>query len=171
MPHIGRIMVDKMKLTLLSIVSIIAISCSTSPKLTNENLTSRIGWMHGNCLAIKNPNIPSQHSFELVHLGEEQITEKAVIIQKAFEGEKCYPLLDDRVEVNTGAGYTFYLVGSKKPVNLAVGVFEPEDIRSLDFSFCNTTEGIQFLISNKDSAVIWEGYYYLGYESEPTCPE
>jgi len=60
------------------------------------------------------------------------------------------------------------LVESQKPVNLAIGVLGAKSVSDLEFSFCNTTEGIQFSLS-KSSAVIWEGYYYLGYESEPTC--
>ncbi len=169
MPRTGHIMVDKMKLTLLFVVLIVTVSCSTFSQPTNESMDNTIGWMHGNCLAIKNPNIPSGYDFKLVHLGDEQTTENAIILQKAIGGEKCYPLLDDRVEINTQAGYSFYLVKSKNPVNLAIGFLESEINLNLNFDFCNTIEGIQFSISKKDSSLIWEGYYYLGYESEPTC--
>jgi len=91
-----------------------------------------------------------------------------VIIKKATTGEECYPLLDDRADINNNAGYFFYRVKSKETVNFAIGIFKPENISSLDYAFCNTTEGIQFSVSQRGS-VIWEGYYYLGYASGPTC--
>ena len=156
-----------MRLPLILIA--LTFSCSAFSQSTNESMDREVGWLHGNCLAIKNPDIPSQHYFKLIHLGEGAAVENAVVQEKTTDGEKCYPLLDDRVEVNTQSGYTYYLVKSKNPINLAIGVLESKVDLNLDFDFCNTSEGIQFSISKKDGSLVWGGYYYLGYESEPTC--
>jgi hypothetical protein len=56
-----------------------------------------IGWLYGNCLAIKNRNIALPYTFTLVHL-------------------------DDRIAVNSGSGYSSYLVKSEQPANLAIGI-------------------------------------------------
>lgn len=161
---------DKMRLFLFFVIAIMATSCSSVPVLNSDILDSEVGWLHGNCLAIKNAVIPPNYQFTLVHLDNENTTEKAIIIKKTTKSEECYPLLDDRASVNKSAGYFFYKVKSKKPVNLAIGILKPEDtsFSELKFSYCNTTEGMNFSIS-KNSSEIWEGYYYLGYESEPTC--
>lgn len=170
MLHIGHTMDDKMKLFILVIISIMTISCASLTKQIDDSLDSEIGWMHGNCLAIKNPDIPLQYEFTLVHLDEEDTVEKAIISKKTTKGEECYPLLDDRANINKSSGYFFYLVKSKKPVNLAIGILKPEGlpVSGNEISYCNTTEGLQFSIS-KNNSVIWQGYYYLGYESDPTC--
>ena len=161
-----------MRLFLFFVIAIIATSCSSlsRSRLKNKGFDREIGWLHGNCLAIKNANISPSYQFTLVHLDNEETIEKATVLKKATNSEECYPLLDDRAGVNKSAGYFFYIVKSGKPVNLAIGLLKPKDIliSGLKFSYCNSTEGMNFSIS-KDSSKIWEGYYYLGYESEPTC--
>lgn len=159
-----------MKLIFSFVIAILAASCSLAPKVNSDSLDSEVGWLHGNCLAIKNANVSPGSQLTLMYLDGENISEKAKIIKKATDSEECYPLLDDRASVNKSSGYFFYTVKSKKPVNLAIGILKPEEVSvyELKFSYCNTTEGINFSIS-KSNSKIWEGYYYLGYESEPTC--
>ena len=162
---------DKMKLLLFCVFIAMTTSCSSLSALDNDSLNSEIGWLHGNCLAIKNAEIPPGYQFMLVNLDNENTIENSTIIEKTTNSEDCYPLLDDRADINKDAGYSFYSVKSKKPVGLAIGLLRPEEISvsEVKFSYCNTTEGIEFSIS-KSSSEIWKGYYYLGYESEPTCP-
>ncbi|WP_020586144.1 hypothetical protein [Desulfobacter curvatus] len=159
-----------MKLFILFIIAVMATSCSPLSKQDNNGLDNEIGWLHGRCLAIKNADIPPQYQIKLVHLDDEVTFEKAIVLKKTTESEECYPLMDDRASVNKNAGYFFYIIKSERPVNLAIGLLNPEElsISGLKFSYCTTTEGVQFSIS-KNSSVIWQGYYYLGYESEPTC--
>lgn len=159
-----------MKAFLVFFISAIVVSCSSLSEPKRAALDDKIGWLHGNCLAIKNASIPPYFQFTLVHLNTENTIEKATIKKRATDSDDCYPLLDDRVSVNTSAGYFFYTVDSKEPVNLAIGILNPEDISvsALNFSYCTTSEGVKFSAS-KNSSSVWEGYYYLGYESEPTC--
>lgn len=169
---IGHLMGDKMRLFFFFVITITATSCSVGQKqnIDSPASTSKFGWLHGNCLAIKSANIPEKYQFTLVRLDNENTSDRATIIKKATNSEDCYPLLDDRASVNKDAGYFFYTVKSEKPINLAIGILEPEDTLTYKhiFSYCNTTEGIKFSVSTNNSR-IWEGYYYLGYESEPTC--
>lgn len=159
-----------MKLIFPFAIAILAASCSLAPKVNSDSLDSEVGWLHGNCLAIKNANVSPGSQFTLMHFDSENISEKAKIKQKATDSEECYPLSYDRASVNKSAGYYFYTVKSNKPVSLAIGILKPEELSAyeLKLSYCNTTEGIKFSIS-KSNSKIWEGYYYLGYESEPTC--
>lgn len=158
-----------MRLFFFIAIIIIATPCISLSKQIRDNKT---GWIHGNCLGIKNSNLTPFTQFTLVNLDNKNSIEKAVVLKKVFDKKECFPLLDDRADINKSAGYIFYLIKSNKPINLAIGVFESEKlpISELTFSSCNTTEGIQFFISNKDS-LLWKGYYYLGYELEPTCKE
>lgn len=42
------------------------------------------------------------------------------------------------------------------------------------FSSCTTTEGVRFAMWNDapyQGKPRWSGYYYLGYESPPNCPQ
>lgn len=157
-----------MKVLLSTILSLLATACSQKTLLYTDDLEMSIGWLHGNCLAIKNKTIALPHTFTLVHLDKSRSTENAEITQKATTGEACYPLLTDRLEVNSDSGYSFYLVKSELPVNLGIGLLDKNNTKDIEYSYCNTTEGIRFFISSQNT-IIWEGYYYLGYESEPTC--
>ncbi|WP_155238651.1 hypothetical protein [Teredinibacter turnerae] len=159
-----------MSLLLFFVMAVMATSCSLLPDQNSDSLDSDIGWLHGNCLAIKTANISPNHQFTLIHLDNANTTEKAIIIREATNGEECYALLDDRVSVNRSAGYTFYTVKSNMPVNLAIGILRPGEVSISDakLSYCTTTEGVNFSIS-KNGSEIWKGYYYLGYESESTC--
>ena len=47
-------------------------------------------------------------------------------------------------------------------------------IEDYGFSYCSTTEGIAFTLKalpNDGGAALWRGYYYLGYDTEPNCPD
>lgn len=167
---IGHIMDDKVRLLIFFVMAIMSTSCSLLRDQYSDSLDNDVGWLHGNCLAMKNDNIPPNHQFTLVHLDNANTTEKAIVIKRTTNGEECYALLDDRASVNKSAGYTFYTVKSNRPVNLAIGILRPEEVSISDaeLSYCTTTEGVNFSISRNGSEV-WKGYYYLGYESESTC--
>lgn len=74
-------------------------------------------------------------------------------------------------KININNGYSFYLVKSTVAIDLAIGVIGViggEGLNLSNFSYCTTAEGIKYLIKYS-SEVVWEGYYYLGYDSEVTC--
>lgn len=163
----GHLTDGNMKVLILLCLVFLSISCSgdnPAPALLEKN----IGWMHGNCLAIKNKNIKTPSDITLVKLEEGNIIEKATIVAKTNNQENCFPLFADRKKINMANGYSFYLVDSTTPVDLAIGVIDGERLNASDFSYCTTAEGIKYFF--KDSSIlIWEGYYYLGYDSQATC--
>jgi hypothetical protein len=127
-----------------------------------------VGWMYGNYLAIKNNDIDEFVEITVIKLGEKNITKKAIVTRKAKSGEACLALMQGRSEVNISSGYSFYLVESTTPVDLAIAIIGEEEIDASNFDFCSTSEGIKYFMKNS-SETTWEGYYYLGYGTEVTC--
>ncbi|PCJ14848.1 MAG: hypothetical protein COB04_14385 [Gammaproteobacteria bacterium] len=127
-----------------------------------------IGWMHGSCLAIKNNEIKIPIDITLVRLDVKNIIETASLVEKASSGDECFPLRDDRSEINIGNGYSFYKVESESKVDLAIAVIDAENLNASNFGYCSTSEGIEYFVK-ESSAIVWTGYYYLGYDSEVTC--
>lgn len=160
----------KIKILLLGMVALLVIAYSSLSITHNAHIDAKIGWMHGNCLAIKNANITPQTQLTVVQLDGEKTSAPARITKVATTGEECNALLEDRAIVNKDAGDYFYVVKSANPINLAVGVLATQSTRGLTFASCSTSEGIQFS-ALKYNAVIWHGYYYLGYDIEPTCQD
>ena len=174
----------------LLIVVFILVGCNQSDVPTVEkNVTSTtlIGWLHGNCLAIKDGMSPENVSLYAVDL------ESTAVInlrsgKKAITGSECYALMEDRSSINTQDNRRFYTVASDKPVNLAIGIVYTGDgmltedqVMDLNhdgkqdtFTSCSTTEGMMFSIWAGEaykSEMIWSDYYYLGYDSEADCPD
>jgi len=159
-----------MKNSILLILASLSISCGANNQGDNANalLDENIGWMHGNCLAIKNDNLKELLNVRVVKLADENVIEDAIIIKKANSGGECFPLMDDRREVNISSGYSFYLVDPTTPIDLAIAVVGEKEVDASNFDFCSTSEGIKYFLK-KSSETTWEGYYYLGYGAEVTC--
>ena len=157
-----------MKIVIFVTALVLLASCAVLPEHKYASINERVGWLHGNCLAIKNPNIELPKNMTLFDFKSEKRFSTATVTEKVQSGDECYALLDDRKEVNLASGYSFYKVKSESPVNLAIGYLNISNVDNLVFNYCTTTEGILFSIS-KSKLNIWEGYYYLGYESEATC--
>ena len=170
MLHTGHLMDDNMKYIIILVLLSLSISCGINNQRNDDYILSErnIGWMHGNCLAIKNNNIYVPVDITVIKLAETNIKEKATIIRKAHSAEGCLALMDDRSKVNISSGYSFYLVESTAPVDLAIAVIGEEEIDASNFDFCSTSEGIKYYMKNS-SETTWEGYYYLGYGTEVTC--
>ena len=167
---IANFMVGSMKGIILLVVLFLSISCGIDNQRKGDYILSErnVGWMHGDCLAIKNNHIDESVDITVIKLEEENITEKAIITRKANSGEGCLALMEDRSEVNISSGYSFYLVDSTTPVDLAIAIIGEEEVDASNFYFCSTSEGIKYFMKNS-SETTWEGYYYLGYGTEVTC--
>jgi len=146
-----------------------------------------IGWLHGNCLAVKREIDVNIDHLNVVDLD----TKKVMPLQFgkiADNAEECYALLEDRASINQQEGRKFYTVVTNSSVNLAIGIVyssdkvkSPEQLTDLDgdgkrdtFTSCSTSEGVNFSVWNGEaykSKLIWSDYYYLGYDSEADCPE
>lgn len=200
MLHTGRIMGDKMnikatsKCALLVIILVILcfIGCSSTPQTkASDNkieLEGFIGWLHGNCFAVRNSNILNGSNLIVVRLDNKQKIILSKIVRKVNNGNECYALLEDRRVINLEGGTSFYTVSSEKPIEIGIGVIQRDndniftekelldingDGRKDTFSQCSTSEGIQFSVWDGvayKSNLIWSGYYYLGYDTEANCP-
>lgn len=165
-----------MRAPIFSLLLLLAIPACAETHVDGKPLSSldknnQIGWMHGNCLAIKNASLPTQSELTLILLDEPQTIGKGKVIEKVSSGDKCYSLMDDRRAVNIDSGFSFYLIDTNPAVKLAIGlVGESINKQKYYFDYCATTEGINFRIKDHEK-VIWSEYYYLGYESEATCKD
>lgn len=150
----------------------------------NTEFESTIGWLHGQCFAIKNSHL-KENTRLLIIEPDTQISMPAKIMHKANENDECYALLDDRKPVNLESGMSFYSVSSDQPIELAIGLIDdakntPANLPDLNddgqkdtYSYCNTAEGIRFSVWDGkayQSRLLWSGYYYLGYDIEENCP-
>ena len=163
---------DKMKKLMFIPFFLLLASCANLSQNAGKDAETKIGWMHGNCLAIKNPSIAFPKKIILVRLDNKNKFDTGVITKKALSGDECYALMDDRKKVNESNGYYFYEVKTRDPVNLAIGLLGPGigDQKTLDYDVCSTSEGMRFSVS-RGKAAVWKGYYYLGYDTEATCKD
>lgn len=168
------------------------LGCISVPQIkTSDNkieLKNSIGWLHGNCFAVRNPDISKNSSLIVVRLDNPNKIIFSKIIKKTSNKDECYPLLEDRRAINIESGLIFYTVSSEKPIELGIGILQRDNEKALSpnelldlngdgrketFSQCSTSEGIQFSVWDGvayKSNLIWSDYYYLGYDTESNCP-
>lgn len=103
-----HLMEGSMKNSVLLILASSPISCGTNYQVDNVNtlLDENIGWMHGNCLVIKNDNLKELMDVRVVKLADENVIEDAIIIRKANSEGIQYFLKES--SVNNWEGY-YYL--------------------------------------------------------------
>lgn len=150
------------------------------------------GWGHGECMVFDGPDVSSGDEIAVVGVIGRHRLARATVGEKVVSSENCYPLLEDRKEVNTSSGNAFYLIKGipkESAFGLSIGLagnrpdlVVDQGVASADvdgdgyrdtLGQCSTSEGVRFFIASGKSGAtgnIWEGYYYLGYDSEVTCP-
>lgn len=150
-----------------------------------------IGWIHGNCLAIKHANLLTGTMITVISLDGQQTTLAAPIVGPGNVEAGCPALLDDRVKQNTQNGRVFYQLSlpPADPDRLAVGILS-NSLPTLDntqvfktdlngdgqtetVASCDTSEGMKFSLWSgavNNGKLLWSDYYYLGYDLQPTCP-
>ncbi len=156
-------------------------------------LTKHVGWFYDHCLVIKAPNLSKGTVVTLVDVEVTKNMLRSKIIAPAKNADECPPLAEDRKDVNSEGGKSFYLISkptqTEATFNFGIAVvldgqngslpisetFDLNNDGVLDsFSFCATSEGISFDVWSATpykSKNIWNGYYYLGYDIESNCPE
>ena len=160
----------------ISIILSAACAAKDSLKTVND-----LGWLHGNCLAIRNSNLSNGQKLSILLLDEKNHFANGKITGTAVSGD-CAALLNDRKVINQDAGFSFYKVSTPNTIDLAIGVLM-EDRNSFDtnvlhnpdnFAYCTSSEGIVFSLWDKGAyggKKLWSEYYLLGYETESNCPE
>ncbi|MGF1688225.1 hypothetical protein L4C36_16275 [Photobacterium japonica] len=163
---------NTMKLGGIVTMAAVMSACTTSP--SNHAQAQSMGWLHGNCLAIKQADLPAASPITLIHLNETHLDgkyseEHAVITRPSNRTDTCYAQFANRAQVNTEAGYHFYQVRTRQPVNFAIGIVGTANTSNkMAYSYCHTREGITFTAADNEKTV-WQGAYYLGYDALPTC--
>lgn len=145
--------------------------------------------MHGNCIALKQPDIKPGTGVTIVRLDDPQKIVRSIVTGPAKTEGDCYALTEDRATANITAGNFFYSIPTPRPVALAVGVLhrsgsdnrtdaEILDINHSDAKYvyfdCATSEGVEFSIWKGEpykSEKVWSDYYALGYDVDATCPK
>jgi len=174
-----------------------AVGCGVSERARQPtagvafSYSERIGWLHGSCLAISNPDLAAGTPVALVITGQPQKVQQARINQQTHSAEQCQPLMPGRAAVNAKPGMFFYTLetASLGSTDMGFGIVAPaassevvsglarvdldQDGHNEVFSSCATTEGIKFAVWTEKAyqgEPRWSGYDYLDYESKPTCP-
>jgi hypothetical protein len=164
---------------------------STTADTTTFDLGENVGWVHGNCLAIKKALMPDTR-LTLVLLNSTQKTMTVNTVKEAKTSAHCYALFDDRRAINQAEDRHFYLLDKRTAGTdfVAIGLVTEEaeiivkndtvqsdlngDGKQEAYSSCETHEGMNFYIWPEQAyqgEPLWMGYYYLGYDLTPTCPE
>jgi hypothetical protein len=181
-----------------TLVAILGVDCGRQPQRQGENaeqrteeaggqaIEQRIGWLHGACLAIDNKTLAAGAPLTMMVLDNGQSIVEGNIVRPADAAARCPALAEGRRAANTETGLSFYVVAvpQDREPGLAIGVIgkAPRVGTGLDangdgkadqFSQCATTEGVSFAVWNGPAyqgAPLWSGYYYLGYDTDSTCP-
>lgn len=154
--------------------------------------TSRVGWLHGDCLALADSTLAPGTAVTVVAFDDVQSLVTARIDRPTTSGDDCWPLLEGRGATNLEGGATFYRVDVPEGVSLGLGigvVDAPPTLAATDgvvrgdldgdgrpeaFTQCATAEGVRFEVWSGEPFTgtrEWNGYYYLDYDQEADCPD
>jgi len=124
-------------------------------------------------------------------VGDPQKVQQARSLEPTTAPTTCKALIQGRAATNAKPGISFYALeaGSVSSTDMGIGIVEPpaslavvnglaqvdldQDGQSEVFSSCTTSEGIKFAVwtgKAYQGQPRWSGYYYLGYDLQPTCP-
>jgi len=156
------------------------------PASSPSPIEHRVGWLHSACLAIDNKTLAAGSPVAIVTLGDAPSVIDGSIAGTATSGDKCPALMEDRRATNVAKGLAFYEVRTPQgvSVDLAIGIVGDTtrvgsgidisgDGIADHFTECATSEGVSFAVwsgTPYQGAALWSAYYYLGYDTESTCP-
>ncbi len=160
-------------------------------KSSVDDLSENIGWLHNNCLAIKNDDLKPGDIISIVLLGKKQTFLSSTVDKKTDSSVGCPQILDDRKSINTAEGNSFYLIRpTSNKIDLGIGlVGEVKGLNKINnmvagdvnndgksdyFTECSSSEGIHFSVWSDmpwKGKKLWSSYYYLAYDLEPNCPK
>jgi hypothetical protein len=162
----------------------IAVSCS-KPRAAQLPIEQRVGWIDSSCLAIDNKKLEEGMPLTVVAFGDTESIIQAKIMGATQSAALCPPLRHDRRAINSER-LSFYEIAPQDGRKIELGIGLIGNVSRLgagidvngdgkpdQFTHCATSEGISFGIWNGTpykGKAIWSGYYYLGYDVDPTCP-
>lgn len=180
---------------LIVLISLIMQGCTSQLHSEPVAIIKYAGWFYNDCLVIQAPNLSAGTNITLVDGEDTDNTQNSKVLGPAKTADECPALSDDKKNVNTQGNKNFYLISKSKTVKeegsfiygIAVVISNNKTLASISealdldndgiqdsFSSCASSEGINFDIWSTTpykSKNIWNGYYYLGYDIEPNCPD
>ncbi|CDH44797.1 hypothetical protein [Candidatus Contendibacter odensensis] len=154
------------------------------------DFSAKLGWVDDACFVSTRAGLPNKTPVTVIFTGKRQRIIRAYIQKPVATDDfkACQPLSENRREVNAKPGIAFYALAADKELKgiVGIGIIGPtgtllqtrsmvytdldSDGRREHFGHCMTSEGIRYQANEADEAKpIWTGYYYLGYDTEPTC--
>lgn len=134
---------------------------------------SEVGWLHGNCFAIKNTDIADGTELTLMLLDEPKQRVAATVTHSVQTGDVCLPIKTGRTRVNLASGYSFYSVDADVDIELAIGIVGSSiPMDKYAFDYCTAEEGILYRLKSAEQGAgrdLWQGYYYLDSDADMTC--
>jgi hypothetical protein len=187
----------KNKILFFCVLLISTFTYCKSPQVHQSNsvqsgLINILGFVHGDCLAIKNKSLKKGDKVQLIKTDEPQELIEAIVLEQVFSESDCNILYPDRKEENLKDDVFFYkllfdkIAENDLYISLLQNTFQIEKnnrLISIDinsdgkfeyFSACTTSEGIVFSVWSGNpwkSSELWSEYYYLGYDLEQNCPK
>ncbi|NME71555.1 hypothetical protein [Flammeovirga aprica] len=156
---------------LIMVVNVFLTSCF------NDNNTINIGLIYNDCIASEKDNLSGEevNVFYKKEVGIGHLIRKVV----AQNSESSCEMFQLERDMNFSEETNFYTVENNQDIGWGIGVISSEKLSFLDLdndniedsiNICTTSEGIQLKVLNKETeAVLWEHYYYLGYDLESDC--
>ena len=153
-------------------VAFLLASCTTSEAALADVGASQFGWVEGQCLGLKEPLDTLPHNVWIAPAKDGTPMTEAIAVTpidpSAPEAAKlCNALHPDRAAINGGGEHWFYRLDRALPPEVALATLTPPQ-GGRAYGVCFTTEGVRLTV-RQDKQVIWEDYYYLGYDVEPSC--
>jgi hypothetical protein len=174
---------------LLALAAPASAGSKPAPSAPLPSLDSRVGWMDGACLAIKNADLAAGTALAVVVLSKPQVVRTAQIGARARGAD--LKTCGNRATINQDEGNAFYVVpGAVGPNEVAIGIVTPavaprvvagiahvdldQNGHSASFTVCTSSEGFHYAIwpgKPHHGTPRWSAYEYLGYDVEPDCPK
>lgn len=148
-------------------------SCATSDLAPADATGPRFGWVEGQCLAVTAPleGLPQTVWIAPATSGAAATQAQAIAPvdpDSSKAARLCNALHPDRAGGNGGGEHWFYRLDREQPAELAIASLQPLT-QGHEYGVCFTTEGVRLTVA-EGKRVIWEDYYFLGYDVEPSCP-
>jgi hypothetical protein len=146
-------------------------------------LDMRLGWVTRSCLATANGSLTPGSPIAVVSMDDKATIVGGRVGGRTASDAKCPAQMPDRRAVNESR-WSFYEVQLSAPVDLGIAVLGEakavnggldlnEDGAPETFTRCASSEGVWFRVWSGPAyqgRPLWSAYYYLGYDTEVTCP-
>jgi hypothetical protein len=154
-------------------------------------VAGEFAWVVGSCAASLRADLPSGTPLFVVIISNPQTIVRVHISGRGPSPESCPALAEGRFEVNARGDASFYtLSGGLDATQVGIALVGPHESPSLQrgiahvdlehdghsqvFTACASSEGIHFAVWNDRPYAgepRWTGYYYVGADQEPNCPD